>query len=54
MYEVTEGNTIPLSLTISGDNSLGFQVEIIVTSDGEARGRGMNACMINSMKFIIK
>ena len=52
MYDVNEGRTIPLSLTISGDTSMAFEVEIIVTSDG--KDGGMSACMINSMKFIIK
>ena len=52
MYQVIEGRNIPLSLTISGDNSMGFGVEIIVTSGGE--DEGLNACMINGMKYIIK
>ena len=52
IYAVIEDRTIPLSLTIEGDGSLDFEVEIIVKPGGTAEG--MNVCMINGIKFIIE
>ena len=52
IYSVLEVRTIPLSLTIEGDPSLQFSVEIIVKPGGTATG--MNVCMIDGMKCIIE
>ena len=50
-YAVIEDRTIPLSLTIKGDVSLDFKVEIIVKPGGTAEAI---MCMIKGMNFIIE